>query len=349
MRVPETFRKSTAHRKLWGTMKYLIKADTTCPILKGEYDREIVKDAVDRHRTVLEHEVADKIRDYFREERWHMVKAVARGASMDKVLESLHDDLKETLTGALKHAANEWADWATRGNLPRKKAKGDEPKPPTSGYVLGTATDAWLAKNLGKKITGITETTRKRVAAQIQAGEQAGESLPQIAKRIDKFYLESIIPNRSMVIARTEVGSATQWAQNEIAMDTDVPMEKEWLSQRDNRVRDTHSEADGQRVGLDDPFVVGEDELMYPCDPSGSPEEIIECRCGVLHHVVDEAPPFKSVSGPYEFAKSVLGVESPDMITALAFAKGVFGEGDDWVESREILMRHVHKLRRAVR
>lgn len=343
MIVPETFRKSVTHRKLWATMKYLVKYETVCPIVKGAYyDREVIKAATNRRRTIMEHEAADKLKDYFREERAHVVSSIRRAKPIEIALEEMRPELEDMLTETLKHAAMEWGAWSASGQV--AKAKDDKTKP--MGYTLGPATDAWLARNLGKKITGITETSRKRIAAQILEGTKKGESLPQIAKRIDKFYLESIIPNRSMVIARTEVGAATSWAQHEVALDSDVPMEKEWLSQRDKRVRDTHVVADGQRVGLDDPFVVGEDELQYPRDPSGSPEEIIECRCDVLYHVVDEAPPFKSVSGPYEFAKSVLGIESPDVITALAYAKGVFGEGDEWTRSREILMNHVHKLRR---
>jgi uncharacterized protein with gpF-like domain len=348
MSVPETFRKSITHRKLWGTMKFLAEHDSVTPIVKGEHDREVIKAATERRRTILEHEAADKLKAYFRAEQKHMVREVARrNGSVDQVLDAMKDDLTETLHTAMKHAALDWGTWSASGRVAMSKAKGDDKQPKPIGYALDTATDAWLAKNLGKKITGITETSRKDIAAQILEGTKKGESLPKIAKRIDKFYLESIIPNRSMVIARTEVGAATSWAQHEIAQDSDVPLEKEWLSQRDQRVRETHRIADGQRVGLDDPFIVGESELQYPRDPAGDPEEIIQCRCDTLYHVVDESPPFKSVSGPYEFAKSVLGIENPDVITSLAFMKGVFREGDDWIRSREILMGHVHKLRRS--
>ncbi len=226
------------------------------------------------------------------------------------------------------------------------------PGEPASDY--GTPIDAWLRANAGKRITGITERSRKAIAAQIAEGQAAGETLRQIAWRIDKFYLEDVIPNRSMVIARTEVGGATNWMQHWIATDTadrGVPMEKEWLSLRDDRVRDDHAEANGQRQPLDEPFLVGGDELMYPGDESlgAGADEIINCRCSVLHHVVEEQPQHKAAApSPYEFAKSVLGVQNDDVITALAFAKGVFGEADEWVRARSALMKHVHRLRRAI-
>jgi uncharacterized protein with gpF-like domain len=54
---------------------------------------------------------------------------------------------------------------------------------------------------------------------------------------------------------------------------------KEWLTAGDERVRDMHVAADGQITKLDDYFNVGGEYLMYPGDPNGSPENIINCRC----------------------------------------------------------------------
>lgn len=56
-------------------------------------------------------------------------------------------------------------------------------------------------------------------------------------------------------------------------------MVKVWYSQRDDRVRDSHARADGQEAQMDRPFYVGGEELMFPCDIGGSPENIINCRC----------------------------------------------------------------------
>jgi hypothetical protein len=35
---------------------------------------------------------------------------------------------------------------------------------------------------------------------------------------------------------------------------------------------------------MDEPFIVGESELMYPSDPEGPAEEVINCRCAVLYN-----------------------------------------------------------------
>lgn len=277
--IPETFRKSATRRKLFATMEFLSERDPACPILKSDDgDREVVKRAVDRRRTILEHRAADEFKVYFREERAHVVSAVESGRDVDRALKSLEGDLGETYGSAWGNAARSWGGWVS-GHLFRQKSRHFGGAQKAKAYDFGAPVDEWLRENAGKRITGITESSRKKIAAQIAAGTSAGETLAQIARRIDRFYLEDVIPNRSMVIARTEVGSATNWSQHQIAVDTGVHMEKEWLALNDDRTRDDHSEADGQVVDLDEPFEVGADLLMYPGDPAGGPEQVINCRC----------------------------------------------------------------------
>jgi uncharacterized protein with gpF-like domain len=50
----------------------------------------------------------------------------------------------------------------------------------------------------------------------------------------------------------------------------------------DSRTRETHRLADGQRVALGQPFIVGGFELAFPGDPDGPPQEVIQCRCTML-------------------------------------------------------------------
>ena len=68
-------------------------------------------------------------------------------------------------------------------------------------------------------------------------------------------------------------------------------MEKVWIATNDERTRPTHVEAHGQRAPLDGTFAVGDDELEYPCDPAGSPEEVANCRCRVTVMAGDEELP----------------------------------------------------------
>lgn len=57
---------------------------------------------------------------------------------------------------------------------------------------------------------------------------------------------------------------------------------KMWQSMRDMYVRKTHIHADGQTVGIFEPFKVGDSLMMFPTDQetfNAEPKEIIGCRC----------------------------------------------------------------------
>ncbi len=45
--------------------------------------------------------------------------------------------------------------------------------------------------------------------------------------------------------------------------------------------------ASGQKVPLEENFVIGGDRLKYPGDPKGSPAETINCRCAVIYRTPD--------------------------------------------------------------
>lgn len=58
---------------------------------------------------------------------------------------------------------------------------------------------------------------------------------------------------------------------------------KTWVAVLDSATRPEHVEADGQEVPVDEPFEVGGEDLMYPGDDSGSPENVINCRCTAVY------------------------------------------------------------------
>lgn len=58
---------------------------------------------------------------------------------------------------------------------------------------------------------------------------------------------------------------------------------KRWLTMLDPKVRDSHEEAEGQTIGIDEYFQIGNSQLLFPHDWSASPDpkETINCRCAV--------------------------------------------------------------------
>lgn len=134
----------------------------------------------------------------------------------------------------------------------------------------------------------VNETTRRAVRSAIAAVAENGESAAQLKERVGVVFSQAKT-YRSLGIARTEVNTGTQWGsevavaegQSLLAGSGGEGIFKMWLSQRDSRVRDSHSRADGQVRGPDGYFQVGACQMLHPLDSAncGHAEEIINCRC----------------------------------------------------------------------
>lgn len=90
---------------------------------------------------------------------------------------------------------------------------------------------------------------------------------------------------RMTTIMRTEVGRIAQMANyGSLAKlaETFPELQKEWSAIIDNRTRPDHAAANGQRVPVKQPFMVGGFPLMFPHDPRAPGKETINCRCTAL-------------------------------------------------------------------
>lgn len=90
----------------------------------------------------------------------------------------------------------------------------------------------------------------------------------------------NVSANRAMTIGRTEVGTAYN-ASRFVEMGEQGFEYHEWLANDDDRVRDSHLEAQNAgavRVGEKFPGV----RLAYPMEPGGPAEEVINCRCETI-------------------------------------------------------------------
>jgi hypothetical protein len=135
-----------------------------------------------------------------------------------------------------------------------------------------------------QKLKLVNPNTQKRIANQLREGLEAGEGINELESRI-RVELGS---NRAkaLLIARTETGSAVS-AGRHAGLEASGVKLKSWLSARDKAVRDSHREAEAtyaDGIPLDQSFKVGSNEtgwfnLLYPGDPGGPPQEIINCRC----------------------------------------------------------------------
>lgn len=127
------------------------------------------------------------------------------------------------------------------------------------------------------------------VAGEVAKGAGSGESIPTIAQRVEDVLSSTATPtwkNRGITVARTEgIGSLNAGradAHVAVAEELGGDFESQWLATIDSRVRPAHAAADGMRVPLGTPFIVGGEPLMQPGDPTGSAGNVIACRCSTL-------------------------------------------------------------------
>ena len=132
---------------------------------------------------------------------------------------------------------------------------------------------------------------QKKVSNAVTQGIIQGESLPEIAERIarDTASQNGSAMMRYAQTAMTSAQNAGRMETMERAKSMGIKCKKKWIATLDNRTRDTHAELDGQVVDVDQPFVVGGMEIMYPGDPTADPSLVYNCRC-TMGYVYEEYP-----------------------------------------------------------
>jgi SPP1 gp7 family putative phage head morphogenesis protein len=133
-----------------------------------------------------------------------------------------------------------------------------------------------------RRATSVTETTREQIVSAVDQGYAEG-----LGQRAVAGYIRERVPAftafRANLIARTETHGAANFGAFGAAKETGLVLNKEWISAEDDRTRPDHAAANGQIVGMDDSFDIGGEALMYPGDPGGSADQVINCRCTVAY------------------------------------------------------------------
>lgn len=202
-----------------------------------------------------------------------------------RVKRLLSDVWRRSMLDMSEHMTGTRRSWA--GKIEAKQLEEVEPTEVTDRLM-----QRWLATEGAEKIKEITQTTREDVRRVIERGIREGLSERDIGRLIrDRAPTKSA--SRAQTIARTEVHAAGQAAAQSVAEAAGVAMVRVWVSSKGERTRTIadgaqfdHLAADGQTVGMQEPFTIrgvnGPEQIMYPGDPSGSAANVINCRCAVV-------------------------------------------------------------------
>ncbi len=148
-------------------------------------------------------------------------------------------------------------------------------------------------------IAGLSKDASAKLNAAIQRAFLGGQSVSDIIAQVgravagEKFTgLFGPIGDRAETIALNEilrVHSIAGQARLEDLQQRVPGVKKQWIHIMASRVpRISHMIASGQVQDVGDSFEVGGEELMYPRDPNGSPENTINCHC-LLAPYMDES------------------------------------------------------------
>lgn len=98
---------------------------------------------------------------------------------------------------------------------------------------------------------------------------------------IDGYFMSN---ERALIIAVNEANTIFNYSDYDNAMNNGFT-KKQWITEKDDKVRITHVEVDDSIVDINEPFVVGDSLLMFPKDTSlgASAEEVVNCRCSIKY------------------------------------------------------------------
>ncbi len=133
-----------------------------------------------------------------------------------------------------------------------------------------------------RRVAIARSTTKLQAKLRAVIGESAAEGHAEELTRQRVLDVFSGARTNARTIARTEVHSAFSEGRHQSMIQANIKR-VEWLTSRDGNVRPVkpsdkgnHQILDEEQTPIGEPFSNG---LMYPLDPSGPPEEVINCRC----------------------------------------------------------------------
>lgn len=195
---------------------------------------------------------------------------------LDTELRKQKDKLKLILTTLYRSVAYAFKDYAL-GRFFSKDFDDDFEK----------QLSEFIDYNTGVWVADIDETTRKRLAKVIDNSYNDGLSVEQTGVALRNTVIGMGV-YRANLISRTEVHRVAGFANEAVAENMKIDgTVKEWVAIQDARTRVSHSIASGQRVALEEFFVVGGERLKYPGDPRGSAGNTINCRCASIYITPD--------------------------------------------------------------
>jgi len=204
----------------------------------------------------------------------HVTPDIIHSAPLKKALKRL------CIVGGVSNATVVWK------NIKKQVSKGTGNQNLRWSWVI----NEYLKKHGLEKVTiDITNTLKDQIKSAIIKGQKAGLGVDEIVRSIEDSSFPKWMAAR---IVRTELNQVMNTGAMVAAADSNIVLNKQWLSTLDNRTRRIprdqydHLHMDGTQVTFSDKFIVPStktvDAMLYPGDPSASIGNLANCRCTVV-------------------------------------------------------------------
>lgn len=150
----------------------------------------------------------------------------------------------------------------------------------------------WLNDSAGYRIVSVHQTLIDSIISVIAKGYEDNISVADITRNLQNRF--GWYKAQALRIARTETTTATNYATVLAAQNSDLELEKTWISVQDSRTRRPpksvydHLDMNGVKVGINDKFFTSGEEIDYPGDPKAKAGNVINCRCKVVFTVKED-------------------------------------------------------------
>lgn len=275
---------------------------TICNV-KGELDEKMIYKTINDQREGVEGLIREQIARAFTLEKNEVVRQAEKAVQqwmipilVEKVLEENFDDWVKIIGSTDRSTAIIFAE-STVKQITETFAGVNVGL--INANTISSQIDDYIKTYTGSLVKEITTTTQKQIGVTLAEGFALEESIPQLAERIDKLYLDKIIPNRSTVIARTETIRNSNMGSLIGASASPVALKKMWLATPDGRTRPSLGSSGifnhrlfGKKAPLEeltDPFIISGEKMMFPADVSfgASAGNTIQCRCTMIYRPVE--------------------------------------------------------------
>tara|TARA_R100000808_G_C2145647_1_gene153487 strand:- start:89 stop:1102 length:1014 start_codon:yes stop_codon:yes gene_type:complete len=151
----------------------------------------------------------------------------------------------------------------------------------------------FVENRLDTYVPEMSKTMKDNLNRALRRGYDEATRLGLTGKARDEFIKKEISKSlgkknlsRALTIARTEGLVLANFSQQQTVEELEIITTKEWITQRDGKVRDAHRFLDGDEVQQDEMFVTQGYQMKYPGDSSnGAPAGlVINCRCMLVYH-----------------------------------------------------------------